>query len=314
MDSFLQHCLRFRGGRTPDRRPIGLPRALFYFLHPALWETFFRETGFPVVLSAPTDRCAVERAGLISEPEHCLPVKMLDAHLDALKTQVERVFVPRILSMRKGKIACPKLGALPDSVRAQFGEHFQVLTIDVNEDKIPLDKTLLRLGRRLGISGTMLSDAIRRAMTAMDAALDTAARPPPQASAAKDKPFVLIGHPYNLDDDYMSGPVFRKLESLGATVQRIGFERQSITESPLQWDTCSVMHAKVGALEAGACAGVIVLSSFNCGCDSIAGSLLRKLAKARRIPFMTLVIDEHSAQAGLATRLEAFVDSIGVKH
>ena len=54
------------------RRPVGLPRALFHFLHPGLWETFFASLGVPVVLSSPTSRATLERADLISETEHCL--------------------------------------------------------------------------------------------------------------------------------------------------------------------------------------------------------------------------------------------------
>ncbi len=293
--------------------PIGLPRALIYYLHPALWETFFREAGFPVVVSAATDRHMVERAGLVSEPEHCLPVKMLDAHLDSLTGKVDRVFVPRILSTRRGHIACPKLSALPDAVQAQFGDRFQVLTTDVDEGRVSIERMLERLGRRLDVSGDGLRQAIRCAVAAMTAALqDGTANRAVDASVA-DKRFLLIGHPYNIHDDYMAGPVRRKLERLGMTVERLGFERDAVIAGPVQWDTCSVMLEKLRRMQPGAYAGVIALSSFNCGCDSIVGNLLRAFATERQIPFMTLVLDEHSAQAGLDTRLEAFVDSIGAR-
>jgi benzoyl-CoA reductase/2-hydroxyglutaryl-CoA dehydratase subunit BcrC/BadD/HgdB len=36
----------------------------------------------------------------------------------------------------------------------------------------------------------------------------------------------------------------------------------------------------------------------------------RGLLKDKGIPYMALVMDEHTAPAGLETRLEAFVDSI----
>jgi predicted nucleotide-binding protein (sugar kinase/HSP70/actin superfamily) len=35
----------------------------------------------------------------------------------------------------------------------------------------------------------------------------------------------------------------------------------------------------------------------------------RDILKTKGIPTMTLVVDEHAAQAGTDTRLEAFVDS-----
>ena len=64
----------------------------------------------------------------------------------------------------------------------------------------------------------------------------------------------------------------------------------------------------------GAWDGVVHLSSFNCGCDSIAGVLYHELLRGKRIPCMTLVMDGLAGQAGLETRLEAFVDSIKEQH
>ena len=92
----------FRRNRPGRQRPIGLPRALHPHLQPGLWEAFFAALGVPVVLSAPTTRATLERAELISETEHCLPVKLLDAHLEELAGRVDRVFVPRILSLHRG--------------------------------------------------------------------------------------------------------------------------------------------------------------------------------------------------------------------
>jgi predicted nucleotide-binding protein (sugar kinase/HSP70/actin superfamily) len=64
------------------------------------------------------------------------------------------------------------------------------------------------------------------------------------------------------------------------------------------------------ALDPARCAGVIQLTSFNCGCDSMAGPYYRETLKAAGIPFMALTLDAHTALAGLDTRLEAFVESI----
>jgi predicted nucleotide-binding protein (sugar kinase/HSP70/actin superfamily) len=57
--------------------------------------------------------------------------------------------------------------------------------------------------------------------------------------------------------------------------------------------------------------GVIHLSSFNCGCDSIMVEFFRELLRDKKTPYMVLIMDEHSAQGGFETRLEAFVDSMG---
>ena len=286
---------------APDRlRPIGLPRALHPHLQPGLWETFFGALGVPVVLSAPTTRATLERAELISETEHCLPVKLLDAHLEDLAGRVDRVFVPRILSLRRGFISCPKLAALPDAVRAQFRGRFEVVTTDVDENRRPLEPTLVDLGRALGFAPAESAAAARQALAAAGA---------PDALPA-GKRFLLIGHPYNLGDAYLTEPIVRKLEELGAAVERLPAGPPRGAPAPLRWDTSAHMLEALRALAPARCAGVIQLTSFNCGCDSMAGPYYRETLKTAGIPFMALTLDSHTALAGLDTRLEAFVESI----
>ena len=290
----------FRRNRPGRQRPIGLPRTLHLHLQPGLWEAFFAALGVPVVLSAPTSRATLERAELISETEHCLPVKLLDAHLEDLASRVDRVFVPRILSLRRGFISCPKLAALPDAVRAQFRGRFEVVTADVDENRRPLARTLVELGRQLGFGPAETAAAVAVA---------------PKAGAAQEPPadrrrYLLIGHPYNLADPYLAEPIVRKLEELGAAVERLPAEPPRGAPAPLRWDTSAHMLEALRALDPARCAGVIQLTSFNCGCDSMAGPYYRETLKAAGIPFMALTLDSHTALAGLDTRLEAFVESI----
>jgi predicted nucleotide-binding protein (sugar kinase/HSP70/actin superfamily) len=57
--------------------------------------------------------------------------------------------------------------------------------------------------------------------------------------------------------------------------------------------------------------GVIHLVSFECGPDSLLQSLLEFENRDRcDIPYVPLVLDEHTGEAGLVTRLEAFIDMI----
>ena len=54
--------------------------------------------------------------------------------------------------------------------------------------------------------------------------------------------------------------------------------------------------------------GLIHLAPFNCTPEIVAVSVLPRLARDHDVPLLTLSFDEHSADAGLVTRLEAFVD------
>lgn len=54
--------------------------------------------------------------------------------------------------------------------------------------------------------------------------------------------------------------------------------------------------------------GIIQLFPLTCMPEIVAASILPKIQEAYKVPIMTLIIDEHSGQAGVQTRLEAFVD------
>jgi predicted nucleotide-binding protein (sugar kinase/HSP70/actin superfamily) len=54
--------------------------------------------------------------------------------------------------------------------------------------------------------------------------------------------------------------------------------------------------------------GVVHLMPFTCMPEVIAQGILSKVSRDLDIPVLTFILDEHSAQAGMMTRLEAFVD------
>ena len=56
--------------------------------------------------------------------------------------------------------------------------------------------------------------------------------------------------------------------------------------------------------------GVIYMLSFSCGPDSFVQVLIEDAVHSAeiRVPLLSLVIDEHSGEAGFVTRLEAFLD------
>jgi predicted nucleotide-binding protein (sugar kinase/HSP70/actin superfamily) len=57
--------------------------------------------------------------------------------------------------------------------------------------------------------------------------------------------------------------------------------------------------------------GVIYISTFGCGVDSVVEDIVEKyIRKNSNIPFMLLTLDEHTGEAGINTRIEAFVDMI----
>jgi predicted nucleotide-binding protein (sugar kinase/HSP70/actin superfamily) len=282
---------------------IGIPRALYFFYHRGLWESFFASLGFTPVVSAPTSRRTVERAGRIAEAEHCLPVKLFHAHLHELAEKVDRVFVPRVISTLDGHFSCPKLAALPDVVAIEF--EVDILTVDIDQRRQPLGDTLVALARTLGADRKTAKSTASRAVEQM--------RNRRQHNSEGRLPgdrYLVLGHPYTLDDGFISGRVFGTLKKLGVNPERGTLADAEMFDSLVKWDTMSRMYHELESIDPGEYAGVIQISMFNCGCDSMLLDHFRAVASDKRIPYMVLMFDEHTSLGGVDTRLEAFVDSI----
>lgn len=259
------------------------------------------------MLSGPSTARTVEKAGQISETEHCLPNKLFDAHLAELTASVDMVFVPRVLSTIKDHISCPKFGPLPDAARADIARETEVLSIDIDETARPLSESLMLLGKKLNMPKGRTVAAIKSALTAMEDAKNKMAGPVKR----KGRPhFLLTGHPYAIHDNFIAGPILNKLESMGVDVEFISFADDTPAKSYILWSTANAIYHKLNTISADEYDGVIQLSVFNCGCDSMMIDTYRGLVRGKDIPYMYIMIDEHSAQAGVDTRVEAFLDSL----
>ncbi len=56
--------------------------------------------------------------------------------------------------------------------------------------------------------------------------------------------------------------------------------------------------------------GVIQIAPFTCMPEIVAYSIFPKIMQKEKIPVLSLFLDEHSAETGIMTRVEAFVDLI----
>ena len=59
--------------------------------------------------------------------------------------------------------------------------------------------------------------------------------------------------------------------------------------------------------------GVIQLAPFTCMPEIVAMQVLPAVTKDLAIPVLSLIIDEHAAEAGIRTRLEAFIDLLNYR-
>ena len=210
--------------------------------------------------------------------------------------------------MKKDYIACPKFGALPDAAAADVASDKPVLIIEINENKKPLKKTLFELGCDLKVPSLKVKKAIEKAYNRMYLERELLMK----TKYKEDVPtFLILGHPYILHDPFISGMIIKKLNELKVNIEIFSFSKEYSSETNIMWCTSNKMYHKISTMEKSQYNGIIQIAAFNCGCDSMMIETFRPVINEKKIPYMVLIIDEHSAQAGLDTRLEAFIDSTG---
>ena len=287
---------------------IGIPRGFYYYSYPGLWEAFFSKIGIEPILSEASSRKTLDLAALYSESEHCLAHKIFDGHLKSLEGRVDTVFIPLVLSFKKKHICCAKFGALPDASKLGVAPFPQVITAKLDENREPLKKTLIRLAKDLGINKVKAKKATEAALAVMSKEKEKRKKEA-QDISSKER-FLLLGHPYTLEDDLISGPIKRKLTSLGIPLELMTFGEGPKQPSPVRWCTFNSIYHRLLDLDILKYSGVVQLSTFNCGPDSVMIDKYQRICRNRNIPFLLLMLDEHTAFAGIETRLEAFCDSV----
>jgi len=327
---------------------VGIPRALMYYEFYPLWSTFIERLGHEVVLSGRTTRAILEKGVALAVDEACLPVKLALGHVADLVGRCDAIFLPRLITIEKNGFLCPKLVGLPDMVRALPISCPRLIASTVDVDADPeLVNPFIVAARELGMSSSegraAYEEAARaqsrfmasvRAGRTLARALDDFEKgsllAPEDVARADLKRegrgdgrgklrIALLGHPYNIHDPYLSMDVTDKLASLGCEVVPTEMVPPEDCEASLEefghnvyWVFGRrVIGPVLHLMETGAVDGIVYLVSFGCGPDALLKGIADLLAKKRPdVPYMSVVLDEHSADAGLVTRLEAFVDMV----
>jgi len=310
---------------------IGIPRGLLYYLYKPLWEKFFAELGLEVVVSKKTTKNTFKKGIEVTVDDICLPVKIYHGHVISLKDNVDAVFIPRLVSIKNKEFICPKLMGLPDVIRVNIKDLPPIIdtTIDLTSNWLGLYRAVFEVGNYFTKKNTVILKAFYKAVKNFKNythALEKGARPDEilegycniVSNKAKFK-ILLLGHPYNLYDPFINLNMIKKIENYGARVitpenfaGTVLIRRLSKLNKPLFWTLGNkLLSAAYQLKERRDIDGVILLASFGCGPDSLIGELIERwIRKNTDIPFALLTIDEHSGDAGLNTRIEAFMDMI----
>jgi predicted CoA-substrate-specific enzyme activase len=317
-------------GPRNGRMRIAVPRVLvFYDLFP-YWRAFFRALDIELVLSAPTTPRTIRETQERAVAETCFPVKLVYGHVaELLDADADFLLLPAVLdreNIAKGQTRnhyCPFIPAASYLVKANMG-------LDQRGPRplvFPL-RLLSERGRRnglralaapLGVSLRSIARAAEAAEAAQRefyAALRRRGREL-LASLPQGRPAaVIVGRPYNTSDLGACQDLPYKLRKLGVLPIPTDFLPLESAQIPERY---AEMYWRCGQdiLAAGAIVAkdprlsAIYLTNFNCGPDSFLVGFFRRIMAGK--PFLELEVDDHTADAGILTRCEAFFESLAAR-
>jgi len=311
-------------------KTIAIPRALISWQLLPLFSRFFQELGCKVVVSGKTTKKTI-REGIEAVPaQPCFPVKAAFGHVrELLAAQPEYLFIPCVISMtptapqQKYHKLCPYVQSFAFQVRSAMGGQFgqtQLLTepLYLGDGDKAMRQSFRRLAAHLGVGAAGADAALTTALSAQqdfNAAIREKGRQIVSSLKPHERLFVLISRPYNGLDDGMNLRLTQKLEAMG--VKWMPMEMLDVAAAPLTdeslhrsvyWSYGQRILRAAEIIRRDDRMFAIYLSNFSCGPDSFLQSFFTEIMRPK--PALMLELDEHSADAGLVTRLEAFFESL----
>jgi predicted CoA-substrate-specific enzyme activase len=318
------------GKAIEGKTTIGIPRALVFWQQLPLYSRFFQELGFEVVLSGDTDKSIIRQGVELVTAQTCFPVKVAYGHIaELLKRQPDYIFIPSIVSMtasfpnNKHNQLCPYVQSFAYQVQTAFADKLgrtKILSLPMRfgEGKKLFTKSFTELGGMLGVSASQVRSALRKAVAAQEE-FDTALKQKGAEILSKvgldKKLFVLVSRPYNGCDSGVNLQLPKKLAEHGVDV--IPMDMLDLDNAPLSdehlhrsvyWSYGQKILRAAEVIKNDPRLFAIYLSNFGCGPDSFLLTFFKDIMAEK--PCLQLELDEHSADAGVITRIEAFLESL----
>ena len=261
---------------------IGIPRGMSFYHNYPFYYGFFTDLGIKIVLSDVTTKQTMTSGSALVVTETCLPIKVYIGHvLNLIDKGIDKIFVPSIQSIAPKIYNCSKAGW-------RTYNNFHIMSKSGMSYKKAMNYAL---------QGKVFIE-----------------------NQTKEFPIsiALISHGYNIFDERTSMKIFDKLEKMDVKVySSLQLSNEQMDDGikalgqEMYWANEREMTGAAGHyLKDIKIDGLITLTAFGCGPDSLMIERITRQAKRFNKPLLNLTIDEQTGEAGFITRLEAFVDML----
>jgi predicted CoA-substrate-specific enzyme activase len=309
---------------TKDTRPtIGMNRSFLINTYFPFYNRFFSELGFRLVLPDQIDQAGIDQQGAA----FCYPAEMSHGYAPSLLAlQPDYFFMPQLRSLPTGQesrtsCTCVFVQSEPYYLSTAFSGFTPDRTISptldfansIDDNKAAFEQT----ARQVGVDPQKVGPALSAAIAEQEAFRDDLKAKGQEAlTALRENPremaIVLFGRPYNSFAGAANKGIPAKYSSRGIRIipfDMLPFEQEKLEEDHNMYWAMGRMILKAAHLvkKEPQLFGTYI-SNFSCGPDSFIISFFRDIMGQK--PSLTLELDSHTADAGLETRIEAFLDII----
>lgn len=313
---------------------VAMPRAMsYYYLYP-FFAAFFEHIGVDLIVSPPTTKQTLNKMEVCPTDEPCLAVKLLFAHAqELLDAGHKQLLVPCLVSMEPKNFCCPKFIGVPYMVKHALSKKIKIHIPEINlfANRDDWKESFVRIGSSFNVGRQRVLRALREAWRAQDlyelACVDQRltgpeafaylrGQKPCRREHPQDTPGVgVIGHPYILYDTFTID-ILKSFRDYGKVitaemVPAAEARRQvaGLLEGERLWSfEARILGAALYLLRNNLVQKLVLVGSFECGPESVIEGYVEDEAARRGVPFLLLTVDEHTGEAGLQTRIEAFMD------
>jgi predicted CoA-substrate-specific enzyme activase len=308
--------------RAFRKKSIGLNRSLTVNTFYPLYYHFFTSLGFEVI----TPHESEQSGRMIQGASFCFPVELAHGYMASLiKEKPDYFFLPQVKGLPINvedelAVTCPLVQGEPYYLQASFDKlqnNERVLTpvLDFADGYQALEEEFVRLGVVLGASRREAREAYRFSVSQQEKVsaelklwgeeilkqLET----DPQKKA-----IILFGRPYNAFSAKANMGIPHKFASRGWLVlpcDLLPYEKEACHDKMYWANGQIILRAARLVCRHPRLFGVHI-TNFSCGPDSFIISYFREIMGDK--PSLTLELDNHTADAGLDTRVEAFLDIV----
>lgn len=288
---------------------VGIPKGLLYPKYHTFASTFLEEMGAEIIVSPDTNKGILEEGVRCCVDEACLPMKIFHGHVSWLKERCDAVLIPRLIGIREKEYICPMFCGL-----------IEMISNDIPQLPLLIDAPIYsvvpaELSEWARITGKVVTKSESRITAALEKALQKY-RDADTGFHDEGYPITvgLIGHAYNIFDPFINMELKKKLNGMGIgvitsdSIDQKSKEQEAgkLFKRPFWTFARDYYGAAVTICKTGIADGIVYLSAFSCGIDSIMTELIK--CDIGDFPFLVLKLDEHTGEAGFITRIEAFSD------